>query len=106
MQHAVSIFIRDERDGLSIEGKIKLLQIPGNLARQVGVLLGCQVNVRQAVKLRVFVRRGVYAPPVLAELTSRVGNLLAALWRKLGLFSGSRIEHPQIAFVRRDLLVG
>src|SRR5581483_3554960 len=76
VQHAITIFVGDESDGLAVIGQIEFLNVPRNLAREVSMLFAGQVDVSQAVELRVFVGAGIDSLAVLAELASRIRNLL------------------------------
>src|SRR5207253_1619006 len=105
VQDSVAVFVGDEGYRLSVVGEVELVYVPGNVVREIAVLLAVEIDISKAVELRVLVRGRVDSFVVFAEFPSGVGNFRGCSFGcDEGLCSACSVEHPEIAFVGGDLL--
>ena len=70
VEDSVAVFVGDEGYRLSVVGEVELVYVPGNVVREIAVLLAVEIDISKAVELRVLVRGRVDSFVVFAEFPS------------------------------------
>ena len=104
-QHAEPRFVGHEGDGASVGRQVELVHVPRDAAREEPIASRCEVQVGEALELRLAVGRDVDALAVATELSRAVGDAVARLLRREQRFRTARdVDEPEIAFVDGDRL--
>src|SRR5580692_891439 len=107
MQHAEAVFIDYECNGFSVIGEIELVDVPRNIAGEISMFLGREINIGQTLKFRVLVGGDENAFAILAEPAVVVGDLFrAAFGRNQGLLATLRVYDPEVGFIGRNFFYG
>ena len=104
VQHVHAFLVGHERDRLAVGREREAVDVPRDVRRQVAVRAAAEVEMRQALELRVLVGRDVDALAVGAEARAAVRDGLAALRRDERLLAGGHVDQPDVALVDRDEL--
>src|SRR5437016_13864932 len=99
MENAYTVLVDDKSHRVAIPGQLEVLDIPMNVAGEVGVLFGSQIDERQSLKLRAAIGCRIDPSTIPAETRVGVQNLFRGLGREAGLLAGSQIQQPKMAFV-------
>ena len=100
VQLAEPILIAQKCDPFAVPRLLELIHIPGKIGGYDLQFLGGEIDVRESLKLRVFVGSDVNTFAVLAEVCGLIRHLLGGLsWGQLGLLTGGSVHQPEVRFV-------
>src|SRR5215813_992712 len=100
VQHAVSIFVHNESNVLTVFRQIEFVYVPWNARSEKSMLLRGQIHVPQSLELGILVRRDINPLVTLAEHSTGIGDLHTSAFRRdQRLLSARRVDEPEVAFV-------
>ncbi len=104
MQNTQPVFVDNESDHFSVPRQLKPLDVPFDVVGEIGMFLRRQIDVGQALKLRVPVGRRIDAFVIFAELRGAVENLARLIFRREGCpVASGDVDQPKITFIGGDL---
>jgi hypothetical protein len=102
MQHTQTALVGDEGDVRPVARQVEFVHVPGNIRREVSVLLGGKGDVGQAMELRIAIGGDIKPLAVLREFTLRVRDFVFHIPRReCGLFTRRCIHQPEIRLIDR-----
>ena len=79
VQRARAIFIQSVGDPLAVAAQVPAIDIPLFVRQEISMRFGCEIDVGEALKFRVPVRRDENAFAILGKERLRVGDLFSVL---------------------------
>ena len=107
MESAAAVFVEDICNASAVRAEVPIVDVPFRLGNYGCVLAICQIDINQALKLRIPIGCDENPFAIFGEARSRIGDFLSAFTGpgcEFLAFAALGVEQPKIAFVDRNLL--